>query len=288
MRYVEPDDLDTALQCLASEDARPLAGGATLVAMMNEGLLQPASLVGLKRIAGLDGVERRADGCIVIGAMRRHADVAIEPALTGGTFLIREAAGQIAHPAVRNMGTLGGSVAHADPNADYPCALLAADAVVLIQGIKGLRREPIDTFFVDYMQTVLQPGELIVGIELPPDAGVMTSAYLKVSRVDGDYATVSLAIRAGWSAQGHCESLRVAIGSCGATPLRSAPAEALLVAADLDDAAIEEAGALLVAVSDPVDDFRGSAQYRQWLIPGLLGRAVRLVRQRRMAEEEAK
>lgn len=275
MLYSRPASLDAALALLGADaGARCLAGGATLVAGMNAGRPKPSQIVSLQNIAALRGITVDADGAVRIAAMTAHAAVAAEPRLAGGLAMVREAAAQIAHPAIRNMATLGGSLADADPNADYPCALLAAGADVELAGPRGRRFCPIDDFFLGCFTTALGAGEIIVGVKLPPSRREETSAYLKFSRVDGDYATVSVAVRLGWE-DGACAAIRIALGSCGATPIRVAAAERALVGTKLDAAALSIAAQAYVAASDPPSDFRGTADYRRMIIPGLLQRAVR-------------
>jgi carbon-monoxide dehydrogenase medium subunit len=280
MLYSEPTSIEAALKLLAEDDgAKCLAGGATLVAMLNAGLLEPTHIVSLRRIAEVQGIAFDAGGRLSIGAMTPHATVERDPRLVGGHFLVREAAGQIAHPAIRAMGTIGGSLAHADPNADYPCALLAAGADVLIAGPGGTRTVPIDEFFVDYLMTVLEPNEIVVSVAIPPSVAGETSCYLKFSRVDGDYATVALGVRVQWSG-GLCSGIRIALGACGATPIRVPEAERNLLGTSLSRAALQEAADAYIAQSDPVDDFRGTAEFRRMIIPGLLERAVERARSR--------
>src|SRR6266478_5204670 len=203
MLYSRPASLDAALAVLGADaGARCLAGGATLVAGMNAGLPKPSQVVSLQDIPGLRGMIVEADGAVRIAAMTVHAAVAAESRLAGGLAVVREAALQIAHPAIRNMGTLGGSLADADPNADYPCALLAAGADIELAGPRGRRICPVDAFFLGRFTTALAAGEIIVGVKLPPPALEETSTYLKFSRVDGDYATVSVAVRMGWRDRG--------------------------------------------------------------------------------------
>lgn len=275
MLYSRPASLDAALAVLGADaGARCLAGGATLVAGMNAGLPKPSQVVSLQDIPGLRGMIVEADGAVRIAAMTVHAAVAAESRLAGGLAVVREAALQIAHPAIRNMGTLGGSLADADPNADYPCALLAAGADIELAGPRGRRICPVDAFFLGRFTTALAAGEIIVGVKLPPPALEETSTYLKFSRVDGDYATVSVAVRVGWR-DGACTAIRIALGSCGGTPIRVPSAERALVGTKLDVAALRIAAGAYVAACDPPSDFRGTADYRRMIIPGLLERAVR-------------
>jgi carbon-monoxide dehydrogenase medium subunit len=275
MLYSQPESLEQALAVLQSEPAaRCLGGGASIVVGMNAGLPQPPMIVSLQAVPELRGMTVEHDGAVRIGAMTSHAAVAVEARLAGGLALVREAARQIAHPAIRNMGTLGGSLADADPNADYPCALLAAGSEVELADSGSKRLCPIESFFLGRFKAALRADEIIVAVRLPPSTPTETSTYLKYSRVDGDYATVSVAVRMS-SENGVCTAIRIALGSCGATPIRVPDAERGLVGTTLDKAALQIAAVAYTEAADPPSDFRGTADYRRMIIPGLFARAVR-------------
>lgn len=275
-RLLRPDSLAEALSLLAEPEARCLAGGATLVAMMNAGLVESRLLVALDGITALSGIIASPEGGLRIGAMTRHRETAADARLAGSLAMVRQAAGVIANPVVRNMGTMGGSIAFADPAADYPPALVAADAEIEIAHASGNRRLPAREFFLDWYTTALEPGEMVTAIHLPPPTPAR-SVYRKLARTSGDFAIASLALALDG------ESLRIAIGGCGPTPLRLDAAEAALAGRLEDPRAIAEAAALLVEASDPVDDVRGSADYRRRLIPRLLAAALADLREAREA-----
>ncbi len=263
-----PQNLAEALDLLATiTDARPLSGGASLVAMMNAGLVTPAALVSLTRIADLCGIRVSADGDIAIGAATRHNEIAGDGRLSGTAAVLAHAATQIAGTAVRNMGTIGGAIAHADPGLDFPPALVTVDATVEIASTAGRRLVPIREFFVDWYTTILAPGEIVVAVHLrKPKPGV--GLYLKHARVAGDFAIVSVAISLTRDGE-----VRVAIGGCGPSSLASAEADRIL-SSDRSASASARAGDLLAALADPVDDVRGTAEYRKVLIPRMLARAL--------------
>lgn len=278
-RLARPGSLTEALALLESEPgARCLAGGATLVAMMNAGLVEPSLLVALDGVAELSGITARSDGGLRIGAMTRHRDTASEVRLTGSLAMVRQAAGVIANAVVRNMGTMGGSVAFADPAADYPPALVAAGAEIEIAGSGGGRRLRACDFFRDWYTTALEPGEIVAAINLPPPAP-RPSLYRKHARTSGDFAIASIALALTADRAG----VRVAIGGCGPVPLRLDAAEEALAGRLGDPAAVAAAGSLLAEAADPVDDVRGSADYRRRLIPRLLAAGLAELRQAREA-----
>ena len=275
MEFHGPATVEEAVSLLAAdEDARCLAGGATLVAMMNADLLAPSALVSLRHIEALRGISADSDGGLRVGAMTSHHDVANAAGLDGAHALLAETARAIGHPAIRNMGTIGGSIGHGDPQADYPGALVALDAAIELQGPDGTRTVAAEAFFVDYLETALLPGELIAAVTLPASPAGAFGAYEKFARVEGDYATVSVAAVVAMSG-GKCGHVRVALGSCGPKPVRAEAAEAKLAGSALTDADIAEAAAMLREACDPVDDVRGSGEYRLMLVEPLLGRALR-------------
>lgn len=275
MEFHAPITLEQAAGLLAADpEARCLAGGATLVAMLNAGLVHPSALISLRKVDGLCGISRADDGSVRIGAMTTHRITAAATELHDGQRALARAAGVIASPPVRNMGTIGGSIAFADPGADYPAALVAAAAEIEIAGTSGKRRLAAADFFTGWYETALEPGELVVAVHLPRGPAGAVGHYDKLARVEGDYATASVAVVLAM-AGGHCSSIAIAIGACGPTPLRLPEAEALLIGGRLDDPALAAAGRLLADAADPVDDVRASADYRRMVIPRLLKRAVR-------------
>jgi carbon-monoxide dehydrogenase medium subunit len=264
-----PRTVDEAVGLLAEdEDARLLAGGATLVAMLNARVIEPPALISLRSIDEIKGIARLPDGSVRIGAFTRHRETADSALLLGSSGVVRDAASQIANATVRNMGTIGGSVAFADPGLDYPPALVAAAALIEIASRAGRRTVPAREFFVDWYTTALQPGEMVTGVLLPGPGGG-AGVYVKHARVAGDYATASAA--ACLEADGRC---RVAIGACGPAPLADPAIDAAL-SDDRGDAALAAAADRLAGMADPLDDVRGSADYRRRLIAPLLRRAVR-------------
>lgn len=264
-----PKTVEEAASLLAQDgEAKLLAGGATLVAMLNARVIEPAALISLAGIDEIKGISVLDDGRVRIGAFTRHRETAGCTLPLGHAAVVRHAASQIANATVRNMGTIGGSISFADPGLDYPPALVAAGAEIEIASLQGRRTLSAAEFFVDWYLTALEPGELVTAVLLPhPDRGA--GVYIKHARVAGDYATASVA--ACLLEDGR---MRVAVGACGPTPLADPDADAIL-SGDRSGEAIARAGRLLVQHADPLDDVRGSADYRRLLIPRLLLRAVR-------------
>lgn len=283
--FLRPRSIDEAVALLAAhEDARPLAGGATLVAMLNAGLVEPTAIVSLAGIEELRGIRQGDDGWLRVGAMTRHAETAASDLFRDGQKVVPHAAGQIANMPVRNMGTMGGSISFADPAIDYPPALTAAGAEIEVIGQGGTRRLPCGEFFLDWYTTALESDELVTAIHIPPAPSGSVGHYEKLARVSGDYAIASVALVLAMEGSA-CSAAQVAVGACGPAPIRLAEAEEVLVGSGLDAEALAKAGGLLVEASDPVDDVRGSADYRRRVIPRLLAKAVATARDK--LEKEA-
>src|SRR5262245_20255779 len=212
MDYVAPTTLEDAYRALAVDDARCLAGGQSLVAMMNLGLVAPSCLVSLRRIAELRAITRESDGSLRIGAMTSHAELAELDAPGAGPALLAQAARVVAYPAVRAFGTTGGSVAHADPAADYPVALVAADAMIEVGSAGGRRHIAADEFFRGMFETALGHGEIVTAIIVPAGPPARRAAYHKLSLVAGDFGILTVAAIVQATA-------RIAIGCCGPRPI---------------------------------------------------------------------
>jgi aerobic carbon-monoxide dehydrogenase medium subunit len=274
IEFLQPKTVEEAVSLLASrQGSRCVAGGQTLVAMMNAGLVAAASLISIEGISELRSVEEK-DGSIRIGAGVTHRDVASYGGFLGANQIIREAAGVIAHPAIRNFGTMGGSLAHGDPASDYPTAAVAANATVEIANLQRRRTVAASDFFLDYLTTALEEGEMVTALILPRAPVGSAGHYLKFSRVDGDYAIISIGVTLTRRDDGVCTQARLAAGGLGPKPLWCAESDAALCDTRCDDAAVNRAARHLLDLADPVDDVRASADYRRALLPKLLRRAV--------------
>jgi carbon-monoxide dehydrogenase medium subunit len=270
-----PKNTEEALALLADDpEARPIAGGASLVAMMNAGLVSVSTLVSLKSIPEV-GFRTLSDGTLRIGAMTRHHESAESEHLNGMRKCLRDAAGSIGNMSVRNMGTIGGSVSLSDPGADYPAALVALRAEIEVRKLGEARTIPAAEFFIDWYTTARAPEELVTGVLLPA-AHAGTGFYRKLARVSGDFAIASIAICI--SDEG---TVSVAIGGVGPGPVFSEELNGVLSAEFMRDDAVEEAGQRLANLADPVDDVRATAHYRRLVIPRLLLQAVRDLRAER-------
>jgi carbon-monoxide dehydrogenase medium subunit len=276
-----PDSAEEAVRLKGQDpDAMYLAGGQTVVAMMNAELVEPSALISLDRVTSLVGIDTQNDGAVRIGAMTCHAEIAASDRLTGGHAVVGDAARVIAHPAIRNLGTIGGAVSHGDPNADFPAALVAADARIEAVGPQGSREIAAENFFKDFLTTALKEGELVTAVVLPAPPVGARSHYEKFARVDGDYATVSVAVALAMNSNAKVDWIRIAVGACGSQPVRVEAAENALKGEALSDSAIQQAAEQIAAACDPVDDVRGSADYRLLLVPRLIAKAVNAAKSR--------
>jgi carbon-monoxide dehydrogenase medium subunit len=277
--YVEPESLDEALEILAGDpdDTIVMAGGTSLVILMKQELVRPARVLGLRRVAELRRIGATGGG-LGLGALATHGALARSPAVRGHAAALAATFASVATVRIREQATIGGNLAHADPAQDPPVTLLALDAVALARSPFGERRIPLDAFFVDLFETSLEPGELLVRIEvppLPPGARATYKKFLPTTR--DDYATVSVAASLATDAAGTCTHARIALGGVAAVPLRAREAERSLTDRRLDDAAIREAAALAAAATDPIDDLRGSASYKRAMAGVWTARALREV-----------
>jgi carbon-monoxide dehydrogenase medium subunit len=272
--YRRPDTVAAALDAFAAAggDASYIAGGQSLVPALALRLQSPAMLIDISRIEELHGVRLEA-GRLRIGALTRHAEALTDPLIARHAPLLHEAAPHVAHPAIRNRGTIGGSVALADPASEFPAMTLAMAAEIEIAGPEGRRRVPADAFFLDLYQTALKPGELLVALHVPAIGPGHRWAFDELARRRGDYALVGAGILAELQ-DDVVAGIRIAFLSVGPTPLRAMAVEAALTGGPLDAAAIARAQAALDQDLDPLDDDQVPAAMRLHLARVLLGRLL--------------
>jgi carbon-monoxide dehydrogenase medium subunit len=269
--YRRPTSVADAIAALAEvEDARPLAGGHSLLPMMKLRFADPPALVDLGRIPGLNGIDRNGD-TIRIGALATHSMVASSAVVRSACPVLAETAGLIGDPQVRNRGTIGGSLAHADPGADYPTLMKALGATITIAGADGERDVAADDFFVGVFATVLQPAELVTRVAVTATQG---AAYVKHVHPASGYAVVGVAAVVAVDG-GNCAEARIAVGGAVASPVRATAAEALIVGSDGSADAVAAAAALVPqALGEAIGDLYASAEYRTHLAAVLAARAL--------------
>jgi CO/xanthine dehydrogenase FAD-binding subunit len=273
--YLRPVTVGDALEMLDEPalEVKPLAGGQSLVPVMNFRLARPDRLVDINRLGDLAYIRRR-EGVLRIGALTRQRAVERSPVVAEHWTLLRQAIGWVAHPQIRNRGTVGGSIAHADPAAELPVALVALDAVVHVRSRRGDRSIPARDLFVTHLTTALEPDELLVEIEIPPVAPRTGTAFTEFARRHGDYGLGGAAISLTMDADGRVARAAIALLAAGPVPVRASDAEALLAGRVPDAAAAREAAAAATAGIQPTGDIHGSAGYRRELIGTLVERGV--------------
>ena len=275
--YFSPQTLPEAVTLLQryGEDAKVLAGGHSLIPLMKLRLAAPRYVVDLSRIDGLTYI-RESEGFLRVGALTRHGDIETSDVIRSRYPLLADAARVIADPLVRNMGTVGGSLAHADPAGDWGAALLAAGAHVVATGPRGGRTIPLDEFFVGTFTTALQPDEILTEIGIPQSQKNSGGAYLKLERKVGDFAIAAVGVGLLLSSTGACEQVGIGLCNVGPTSLRAGQAEQVLRGKKPDDATIARAAETAATESDPADDLRGPADYKRDMVRVLTARALRL------------
>ena len=264
--YLEPDALDEAIALLAddSREAVALAGGTSFALLLRQGLVKPDLVVGLRRIAELQGMRADGDG-LWIGAMATHRDVETSPVVCAVHPVLSAAFSAIATIRIRNQGTIGGNLAHADPAQDPPPVLIALGATAHLAGLGGSRRTvPLDEFFADFFTTVLRPDEILLGVSVPRAPSGMRTVYRKfLPGSADDYATVSVATSVAMEADGRVGSVRIALGGVGSVPIRARAAEDILLGALPERHTLDDACDAVREAVEPLDDARGSATYKR-------------------------
>ena len=277
--YHRADSLEEAVRLLGEHpDARLLAGGHSLIPMMKLRLAQPAVLIDIGRLGELRGIGAE-NGVVSVGALATHAEIAGSDLLGRHCPLLAEAAAQIADPMVRNKGTLGGNIAHADPGSDLPGVLVALDATIHLHGADGARTVAAREFFTGLLTTAMAPGEVLVHVEAAAQGAGCASAYLKVEHPASGYAICGAAAAVRMEG-GAVASADLAFNGVTATPLLAAAVTEALVGGDGSDAAIDAAVGAHLAVADPMGDLHASGEYRAHLAAVYGRRALKRARER--------
>jgi carbon-monoxide dehydrogenase medium subunit len=272
--YHRPKTLPEAISLLADlgEDARPLAGGHSLIPMMKLRLAAPEHLVDLAGIGDLRGI-REDGGDVVIGALTTQHEVIGSGLLAGKIPILRETALVIADPQVRYAGTVGGNVANGDPGNDLPAVMLALDATYQIDGKDGTRRIPARSFYKGAYATALAPHEILTAVRIPVPPAGHGAAYEKLKRKTGDYATAAAAVVLTMGG-GVVKTCAIGLTNVGDTPLLAEQAARILAGSSLDAETVKRAVAAAEAITSPASDNRGPAQYRTKMAGVMLTRAL--------------
>jgi carbon-monoxide dehydrogenase medium subunit len=274
--YFAPDSVGEVVSLLAErgDDAKILAGGQSLIPLMKLRFAAPGALVDVNRIDALRGLEQQ-DGYLRIGALVRHADCERSELLRGRYGVLGSAAPQISDPLVRNLGTVCGSLAHADPQGDWGSALLAANARVVAEGPSGTREIPLFELFLGPFTTTLEPTEVVTEVRVPDPGPRAGGSYLKLERKVGDFATAAAAVHLELDGGGKIARARIALTAVGATNVRAERAEQALTGAEPGDAAFAEAARLAAEDAQPQADHRGSVEYKRNVVRVFVERGLR-------------
>ena len=268
LAYQKARTLKEAVRLLAKhkDDARLIAGGQSLIATLNMRLSAPALLIDINGIKGLDGIAKKGK-VVEIGALARHAQVERSPVVAAHAPLIARAMPHIGHPAIRNRGTFGGSIAFADPAAELPACLVALDGEIEIAGPKGKRTVKAEAFFKGLFETALRPQEMVAAVRVPAAGKDTRIGFAELARRHGDYAMVGLAASAKANGKG-LKDVRLAFFGVGATPVRAKKSETALAKGDID-------GAVTMLDLEPQDDVQATGKVKKHLAGVLLRRVAR-------------
>lgn len=281
-RYYDPESVERALELLAEQgdDAKVLAGGQSLVPMMNLRLARPACLIDLNRVSALSYL-REEEGVLVIGAMTRQRTVETSELIGARNPLLVEATEHIGHPTIRNRGTVGGSLAHADPAAEWPALALAMNATMILRSVHGERQVQAREFFVGPLTTCLEPTEILAEVRVPNLPSGAGWSFLELSRRFGDFALVGVAV---WlkAEAGVCTDAAIALTGMGDGPVRAVSGEAMLKGERLSEILIEQTARAVSQGLEAQSDLHASADYRRNVAQVLMRRGL-AVAQKRLA-----
>jgi carbon-monoxide dehydrogenase medium subunit len=274
--YFAPESVAEVVSLLAQrgDDAKVLAGGQSLIPLMKLRFASPGALVDVNRITALHGIEQK-DGYLRIGALVRHKECERSDVLRGRYGVLGSAAPQISDPIVRNLGTVCGSLAHADPQGDWGSALLAANARVVAEGPSGTREIPLAEFLLGPFTTALEPTEVVTEARVPAPGPRTGGSYLKLERKVGDFATAAVGVQVELDDGGRIARAGIALTAVGATNVRAERAEQALAGAAPGDAVFAEAARLAAEDAEPQADHRGSVEYKRNVIRVFVERGLR-------------
>jgi carbon-monoxide dehydrogenase medium subunit len=282
--YVRPPDLDSTLRILQEREgeAKLLSGGYSLLPLIKLRLAQPALLVDLRDVAGLDGIAE-TDDHLRIGARATHRQIHEAPIVGERYPLLHELTGGIGDPQVRNWGTIGGSVAHADPASDWPAVLLAGRGTIVCRSQTGERAIAARDFFLDTFTTAIEPTEVLTEIRIPRRPRLAGGAYQKLERKVGDFATVGVAAVIRLGSDGAIATAGIGLTGVGETPFAAGDAEAILAGSAPSEELFRRAANAAAAQSRPAADVRGPVEYKRAMVAELTVRALRTALERALA-----
>ncbi|MBO0939053.1 xanthine dehydrogenase family protein subunit M [Fibrella sp. HMF5335] len=282
--YEAPTSLDEAFTLLRKygDEAKILSGGHSLIPMMKLRFASPECIIDINNIPGLSDITREGD-IMKIGALVREAQVEHAAELLEHFPIFADVTKLIADPQVRNMGTVGGNLAHGDAANDHPAVMMALRASVVIAGADGTRVVPIDEFFFGFYSTAIQPDEILTEIQIPMPSPYTGSAYHKLERKVGDYATAGVAVQLTIDANGICTYAGIGLTNVNPLPMRAARSEEALVGKKITDETIAEAARYASDDCNPSADLRGDVEYKRAMVGVLTKRMIHKAAQRAVA-----
>jgi CO/xanthine dehydrogenase FAD-binding subunit len=282
--YFAPTDVAEALALLEQygDEAKILAGGQSLMPLMNLRLARPRVIIDINRLADLAYISSSADGGLAIGALARQRAVEHSDLVYHRNPLLAAAIPLIGHFQIRNRGTIGGSIVHADPAAELPALGIALEAQFVLRSAHGQRRMPAEAFFLSYLTTAIKPTELLTEIRIPAWKPRCGWALEEVCRREGDFALVGGAVLLQLNTDGVCQDARIVLFGVGGTPARMRRAEAMLGGRQLDDGTLAEVARMVAGELDPDSDLHASAEYRKEVGGVLVRRALEAAAARAM------
>jgi carbon-monoxide dehydrogenase medium subunit len=273
--YAAPKTLSEAVALLGKNpEAKILSGGHSLLPMMKFRLASPALLIDINKVDGLSYIREEGDW-LKIGALTRESELERSEVVQKKYPLLADTASVVADPLVRNMATVAGNIAHADPANDHPATMLAYGAQIVATGLKGEREIAVTDFFQDAFQTALAHDEILSEIRIPAAKNGAGGAYFKLERKVGDYATAAVAVQVSLDKSGKCASVGIGLTNVGLTPIKAVKAEDALKGQEPSDANIQKAAQLASEAAEPIADHRGSEEYKRALIKTFTVRALR-------------
>ena len=279
--YVRPKDLGEVLEILKEREgeAKVLAGGFSLIPLLKLRLAQPTLLVDLRDVGGLDTISQ-TDGEVRIGGRVTHRRIQADDGLAGVLPILRDAAGGIGDPQIRNWGTIGGSCAHADPSADWPAVMQAVHASFVLRSADGERVVPARGFFLDTFVTGIEPTEVLTEVRIPVPGPRSGSAYQKLERRAGDFSTVGAGVQLKLADDRRIASIGIGLTAVGDAPFAATHAEDAIKGAQPDDTMFREAAAAAARQSRPTNDNHGPADYKRAMVAEMTFRALTIARDR--------
>ncbi|WP_020375275.1 FAD binding domain-containing protein [Sulfobacillus thermosulfidooxidans] len=274
MQFVQPQTVDEVLewQSRLGPNSKLMAGGQSLLAMMRQKVIEPEAIISLKHVKDLHRVALQEDGSLFIGSMLTHHQIATHPLIGRHAPLLAETARKVASVQIRNLGTWGGNIAHGEPGADPPAALMVSSAQVELMGEGGRSRlVAIKDFFLDYLTTDIREGELITGFLIPPTPPGTFSAYDKYTlRDDGDLAIVGMAMRLQMTPAHQIADLEIALSGVSVVPIQIPRISERVLGQTLTDPVIKDIAEYVKNACDPLSDVEVSSEYRRWVIEALI------------------